>query len=396
MIVFNNVEQAILQVIICFSVLNVVFVTALNQNKSFPMVFGLSFLTPLACGLSSIFSSTLSFQRSAYTSLDLTFLLLILLLLVIVPRKKYSVSLILVISFPAVLLFLLSKIRTVPAFFTASPFQAGVVICLTALIISLLGKRLKEKDLALIWGVITLGLCQALQPVLTGKFIVLLFILHVIAYALFFMYIYKNTFQPYLSRLKKAEAKLSDLNKTIHYEVKRRTVELERHNEHLLNMVQRDPLVDAYNKKGILNLLKEMVEEPGAERLTILLFDVDNFKLINDTQGHMAGDLILKKVVQTARVNIRGFDFLGRFGGDEFMIILPGTVVSDALFVAERFRKSVNEKCEISISVGVASFPEDGKTVEEIMEVADAGLYESKRRGKNAVTHYSRSNVGFQ
>ncbi len=104
----------------------------------------------------------------------------------------------------------------------------------------------------------------------------------------------------YLARVKNAEAKVSDMNKMINYEVKKRLLEVERHNEHLLNMVQRDPLVDAYNKKGIMNIMQEMVHEPGREQFTIMLFDIDNFKKINDTQG-TSKEIPFEKVAKLAR-----------------------------------------------------------------------------------------------
>jgi len=127
---------------------------------------------------------------------------------------------------------------------------------------------------------------------------------------------------------------------------------------------------------------------PTAKDLLSFFFDVDNFKGINDKQGHSAGDRVLKKITQIAKENIRGFDVLGRYGGDEFLIILPGTTISDALFVAERFRKKVCMQSGTTISIGIASYPEDGKTVQQIVDIADKGLYESKNKGKNTITHY--------
>jgi len=199
------------------------------------------------------------------------------------------------------------------------------------------------------------------------------------------VYVFKNSARLCLARLKRANAKLTELNKNIDSEVKKRIIELERHNERLLRMVKQDPLVDAYNKKEIYNLLEEMIAEPYTEPFSVILFDLDNFKIVNDTKGHIEGDRILKKVAMIARESIRGFDVLGRFGGDEFIIILRGARVSDAVFIAERFRRRVKEKSEVTVSIGVAGYPEDGKTVKEILEVADAGLYQAKRLGKNAV-----------
>ncbi|NLO97521.1 MAG: GGDEF domain-containing protein, partial [Peptococcaceae bacterium] len=89
-----------------------------------------------------------------------------------------------------------------------------------------------------------------------------------------------------------------------------------------------------------------------------------------------------------AKDNIRSIDVLGRYGGDEFLIILPGTTVEEALRVAERFRQQAKAQSGSTVSIGIASYPADGKTVQELINVADKGMYQAKNKGKNAVTHY--------
>jgi diguanylate cyclase (GGDEF)-like protein len=151
--------------------------------------------------------------------------------------------------------------------------------------------------------------------------------------------------------------------------------------------MQKDTLVDAFNRKAITDYIKNAIEESG-ERFTILLFDIDNFKGINAQEGHLAGDKVLKKITQIAKENIRSVDILGRYGGDEFLIFLPGTTASEAKMIAERFRKHADAHSGSTVSIGIASFPEDGKTIQELIDIADKGMYESKNSGKNAVTHY--------
>jgi diguanylate cyclase (GGDEF)-like protein len=323
--------------------------------------------------------------------MDLSLLLVIVLLVVIWYWKRYYLTLALIVFFPVLIFLLILGIGTIPPVMLSPSVRTAVALGSVGIIIFLLRMRNKEKDLPLICGVIILGIGQVFPLVFSGEWLSLILVSDTLAYLLFYLYTLRNSRDLCLDRTKKAEAKIANLNKTINLEVRKRVFELERHNEHLLKMIQKDPLVDAYNKKGILNLLKEMIEEPGAQRFTIILFDLDNFKIINDTQGHLAGDAILRKVAKIARASIRGFDYLGRFGGDEFLIILPGTNVSDALFVAERFRRSITEESAISVSIGVAAFPEDGRKVQEILEAADAGLYESKRKGKNSVTYYKEN-----
>jgi len=390
--VYSLAEQTILLTIICFSLLNLAFITALNQEKSFPKLFGLSFLLPFILGLLGQYYPEPIFRKTIVPQINILFLFYFYLIVLLWSRKKYSASLIIILTAPLLELIILRQPIPVPAFLHTAYFLAGVTILLTVLNIFILRKRNKEGDLLLSWGIIILGFSQTLytmSPAQSQQQSLLLVAAGIFgSYLLFFIYVLKNSRGLYFTRLKNAEAKVSDMNKMINYEVKKRLLEVERHNEHLLNMVQRDPLVDAYNKKGIMNIMQEMVHEPGREQFTIMLFDIDNFKKINDTQGHVEGDSILKKVAKLAKENIRGFDLLGRYGGDEFIIVLPGTNLSDAIFVAERFRKRIDTETDISVSIGIAAFPDDGETVKRLIEVADAGLYESKRRGKNAVSHH--------
>ncbi|NLI91262.1 MAG: GGDEF domain-containing protein [Peptococcaceae bacterium] len=386
-------EQVILQTIICFSFLIFILSVMLNKDRTFSRMFGISFFLPLVLGLICIFGKDQAMGRSILLDVNFVFLIMGGLLLLLWARKKYDISLVLLLLSPLVAVLLLKKVPPAP-FLPLSPYlEGGVTIGLTGMNIYLLRKIIPEKDPELTWAVCLLGISQTLYFLYPTRLSYLVALGNFSAYFLFSSYVFKKSRNPYIVRIKKAEAKLSDMNKTINMEVKKRLLEMERHNAHLINMVHRDPLVDAYNKKGITNFMQEMVIDPGKDPFTIILFDIDNFKGINDTRGHVAGDMVLKKVANIAKQNIRGFDLLGRYGGDEFLIILPGTTVADALYVAERFRKKVSSESEISVSVGVAAFPEDGTTVQKLIETADAGLYESKRLGKNAVSHFTGHNI---
>jgi len=141
-------------------------------------------------------------------------------------------------------------------------------------------------------------------------------------------------------------------------------------------------------------------EHSKAERyggiFSIIMIDIDHFKYFNDTYGHLLGDEALKKVASLLKVNVRQGDVVSRYGGEEFAMLLPGTDKDGATLSAEKLRTMVEEELaleigssseKITITVGVASYPEDGKTVEEIIAMADKFLYIGKEIGRNRVVN---------
>ncbi|WP_020663939.1 GGDEF domain-containing protein [Amycolatopsis benzoatilytica] len=130
-----------------------------------------------------------------------------------------------------------------------------------------------------------------------------------------------------------------------------------------------------------------------------LMIDLDHFKRINDTYGHLAGDDVLKAVAAVVKQETRAHDLVGRFGGEEFVALLPSTSKEDAIVTAERIRQRIselviptqtNEGEEVAIerrtaSIGVAAFPLDGASIEEVMAAADAAVYAAKNGGRNRV-----------
>ena len=129
--------------------------------------------------------------------------------------------------------------------------------------------------------------------------------------------------------------------------------------------------------------------------LSVLMIDIDHFKIFNDTNGHLLGDLILKKVSSLLENNLRRADVLCRYGGEEFVVILPEIDLEHAEFVAGKLRKAIlaetfkGEKNQptgkLTISVGVACFPENGEKAEAVLDKADQCLYEAKNAGRNMV-----------
>jgi diguanylate cyclase (GGDEF)-like protein len=160
----------------------------------------------------------------------------------------------------------------------------------------------------------------------------------------------------------------------------------------------RDSLTGAYNHRHFQEVLQR--ELGRAERLgrplTVLMLDIDDFKSINDRFGHPVGDAILQGIVAEIRNEVRGdMDLLARYGGDEFAVVLPETPPGEAVLVAERVRRRVDERLfrmpdsgqmlRATVSIGVATYPEDAAEKMDLVEKADAALYRAKRGGKNAV-----------
>jgi diguanylate cyclase (GGDEF)-like protein len=180
----------------------------------------------------------------------------------------------------------------------------------------------------------------------------------------------------------------------IHLKMKRLQDELLRANELLLEISHTDHLTGLYNRRYLMDILER--EYPRTKRtgssLSFLILDVDHFKYINDKFGHQEGDAVLARAAAVFRDQLRGYDTPVRFGGDEFVAVLPEASLSDALVVAERVRKALVqiaftgklEKVRISASLGVAVYPSTGvDTVEDLIREADNALYRAKARGRN-------------
>jgi len=158
----------------------------------------------------------------------------------------------------------------------------------------------------------------------------------------------------------------------------------------------RDGLTDLYNRHFMeIALDRELRRATRHQQtLAVLVLDIDYFKAFNDTYGHEAGDVVLREVAGTMRQTIRSEDIVCRFGGEEFVVILPELSTEEAVARAESLRHMVSEirlhyrgepLNEVTISIGVAMYPYNADTVEQLLWVADRALYEAKHQGRNRV-----------
>ncbi|MCX7903682.1 MAG: diguanylate cyclase [Caloramator sp.] len=161
-------------------------------------------------------------------------------------------------------------------------------------------------------------------------------------------------------------------------------------NINIVNTAIIDKLTSAYTRKILDDVLDENIEnaEVNGGVFSIVMVDIDNFKKLNDKYGHLLGDKILRKLGEVVKSNIRKNDLFFRYGGEEFLILLPYTNKYDALNLAERIRKKIETNLfidgkSVTASFGIASFPEDAEWKEELLEKADKALYVAKEKGKN-------------
>ena len=155
-----------------------------------------------------------------------------------------------------------------------------------------------------------------------------------------------------------------------------------------------DELTGVFNRRHFAQVLQ--LEWKRAVRfkreLSLLMIDVDFFKRYNDTYGHLKGDEVLKGLGSLLTENLREVDTVARFGGEEFIVLLPDTDKRGALAVAEKLRHMVQEKIRsITISVGVANYPEDVTEMDDLIDHADIALYDAKDSGRNRVLTYNRA-----
>ena len=165
-------------------------------------------------------------------------------------------------------------------------------------------------------------------------------------------------------------------------------------------MANSDALTKMFTKRYLLIRLGEEIHkaEKASQPLSVFIFDIDHFKMYNDTNGHMAGDDLLRALSRTVRREIREDDIAARYGGEEFVILLPGTRKDEALAIAEKVRRTIEATNfhnagtqplgRMTISGGVSTLGEDAKTSSDLLRTADEALYEAKQKGRNRVVAY--------
>ncbi len=168
--------------------------------------------------------------------------------------------------------------------------------------------------------------------------------------------------------------------------------------EEIKMMAFTDGLTGLYNHRRFQERLQEELKRADryTEPVSLILLDIDHFKKVNDTYGHPAGDAVLKKIAEIIRKAVREIDFPARYGGEEFALIILKSTAREAKKIAERLRKKVEQTTvktdtadiNVTLSLGIASYPEDARTREDLIERADQALYRAKQEGRNKTVLY--------
>jgi len=200
------------------------------------------------------------------------------------------------------------------------------------------------------------------------------------------------------SRIESADTQLRETNT----QLSRQSEELQRMNEELRKISVTDPLTGLFNRRHFETMMETdlALSLRHGEVSSLIVFDIDHFKRINDTYGHKCGDRVLMDMARVLKANLRRTDTLCRIGGEEFVALCRRAGVEEAILVGEKIRAKVQEHLfqvrsqgiSVTVSMGIDTLP-DGTTtgsIEDIFRRADMALYYSKQHGRNRVTHYSK------
>ncbi len=203
----------------------------------------------------------------------------------------------------------------------------------------------------------------------------------------------KKYFTTYEQSIQEKNRELEKLNIHLEEKVQERTSELKKLKDNFEKLATTDLLTQLHNRYSIMNILEKEIKRSERHRtpLSIIMYDIDHFKVVNDTYGHDVGDKILASLSDIVRDSVRDIDYIGRYGGEEFLIIMQNTSLQNATIFAERFREDVQEYDfekigKITISIGVAEL-EDDDDIETFFKRVDTLLYTSKNEGRNRVSH---------
>ena len=159
-----------------------------------------------------------------------------------------------------------------------------------------------------------------------------------------------------------------------------------------------DPLTGLFNQYYLYRFLPEELQKArlGKYSTNVFMMDLDGFKKVNDTYGHLSGDAILKQFAAIIKGSVRATDMVIRYAGDEFVILLPACDFERARTIANQLVENVNkhvfkgyegQNIHLTTSIGFSVYPQDGEQVDALVDLADKALYLSKHRGKNRVSH---------
>jgi diguanylate cyclase (GGDEF)-like protein len=387
-------NQIHLFMVIVFS--SYIYLSSLSIKHDMPLAkhFGTAFFIPLVLCLLSFLS--ISTEHSHSYLFFSEFLLITSLILIIVVKKNsdpVNMLMFLLYSLPVAMIVLnlnfVSLYRSFIFDIIISLYICTVVIFIISFFL------LKRYSSFSLYGGVVLVCISLLIPRLASSdsAITISLIAKAAGYILFSVFFYRSTVFKLEESHSLTTAQLEKINQSVQREVERRVEQIEQEKQKLAEMEKTDELSGAYTKKAIRGKIRNMIERNPNGEFSVLMFDIDNFKIINNVHGRIIGDKCIRNLVNIAGSTLRSDDKLGRYIADRFIVLLPGASPVNAYLVAERLRKNVEKTTSphYKISIGIASFPHDASNARDLINSSEKALHSSKKKGRNTVTHYSQT-----
>jgi diguanylate cyclase (GGDEF)-like protein len=371
---------------VCLSFYILVFAVLFKNAARRLKLYSLAFLPVFMLNLASILANDAEISAVLVQNADV--LLLLGIIAAILSRSGVIPAILSITAPPAAITAIFLSARFREFLYVHQPGPALTILAAAAVLYLL--RNEKGNESLVFWSAFTLAASgPAVLFLRAGIMTLLAPLLSLSSYIIMLRYIYRVFLKHLIDEYESTRKKLSAIDRSVEAEVKKRMRELEKVNRKLLDKSKADPLTGLLNKAAILDAIDSLIASKPDREHSILMFDIDDFKEINDNHGHITGDRCIKILAAATRGNFRAFDLTGRYGGDEFIAVLPETGARLAVAIAERFRKTIDETSSphFTISIGVSSYPGDGRDSRSLVETADKGLYRSKEKGKNAVSY---------
>lgn len=365
-----------------------------DRTDSPKRLFGLLFISPLLLSIFSFLNAPVHRELAEYLLHAAGLVLVIMAVCAEFAAKNSTASHLgglASICFP---IFFLASDNFLPLAILSlwTPWIIGVSLLLSAALLGIAIAQNRQADAIRLSG--NLLICAGIllfQTKISPYFVLASHAILLIGLVTCALAMYRNTFAGLKMLVESREHELKRLDAHVQNEVVKRVASFEKSSLVYKERARTDSLTGLYLKSSLVPLAELHLKRNPKESLSIVMLDIDHFKEVNDTMGHPVGDKCLTALASIARASFRTNDMLGRYGGDEFIFILPSASASIAVTVAERFRRSIEigSVPKFTVSIGISTYPQDGDNVKALIEAADKALYTSKQGGKNRVTHAS-------
>lgn len=386
-------NQIHLFIVIVFS--SYIYLSSLLIKHDMPLAkhFGAAFFSPLILCLLSFLSISTEQSRS-YLFLSEFLLVISLILVIVVKKNNEPVNMLIFLLYLLPIGMIILNLNFV-SMYRSLIFDIIIALCICTVVIFIVTRFLLKQysSFALYWGVVLVCISLLITRTASSDSAkIISLVAKAAGYILFSSFFYRST----VFRLEESHslttAQLERINQSVQREVERRVEQITLERQRLAEMEKTDELSGAYTKKAIREMIGNMIERNPNGEFSVLMFDIDNFKIINNIHGRIIGDKCIRNLVNITGSTLRSDDRLGRYIADRFIVLLPGASPVNAYLAAERLRKNVEKTTSphYTISIGIASFPHDASNARDLINASEKALQSSKKNGRNTIMHYSQ------